>query len=57
VTPEVRFTSGSGVPLVTPFRDGAIDADAFAGLIEFQIDAQTDALIIWGSTRSPTDSA
>jgi 4-hydroxy-tetrahydrodipicolinate synthase len=50
MTPEVRFTSGSGVPLVTPFRDGAIDADAFAGLIEFQIDAQTDALIICGST-------
>ena len=45
-----RFTSGSGVPLVTPFRDGAIDFDAFVQLIEFQIDAGTDALVICGST-------
>lgn len=50
MTNQIRFTSGSGVPLVTPFRDGALDADAFAALIEFQIDAQTDALIICGST-------
>jgi len=50
VTTKTRFASGSGVPLVTPFRDGAIDFDAFAKLIEFQIDARTDALIICGST-------
>ncbi len=45
-----RFASGSGVPLVTPFRDGAFDADAYAALIEFQIEAGSDALIICGST-------
>jgi 4-hydroxy-tetrahydrodipicolinate synthase len=45
-----RFAAGSGVPLVTPFRNGAIDFDAFAGLVQFQIDAGTDALIICGST-------
>lgn len=45
-----RFISGSGVPLVTPFRGTAVDFDAFAGLIEFQIEAETDALIICGST-------
>jgi dihydrodipicolinate synthase/N-acetylneuraminate lyase len=45
-----RFRSGSGVPLVTPFRAGAIDFDALGGLIEFQIDAETDAIVICGST-------
>jgi len=50
VTTKARFTAGSGVPLVTPFRGGAIDADAFAELINFQIEAETDALIICGST-------
>lgn len=47
---NARFTKGSGVPLVTPFRAGAVDFEAFAQLIEFQIGAQTDALIICGST-------
>jgi 4-hydroxy-tetrahydrodipicolinate synthase len=47
---KARFSAGSGVPLVTPFRNGAVDFDAFAGLVQFQIDAGTDALIICGST-------
>lgn len=47
---QARFTGGSGVPLVTPFRAGAVDFDAFAGLIEHQVEAQTDALIVCGST-------
>jgi len=50
VTAKARFTAGSGVPLVTPFRNGAIDFDAIARLVQFQIDAGTDALIICGST-------
>lgn len=50
MTAKPHFSAGSGVPLVTPFRDGAIDFDAFAALIEFQIEAGTDALIICGST-------
>jgi 4-hydroxy-tetrahydrodipicolinate synthase len=50
VAAKARFAAGSGVPLVTPFRNGALDLDAFAGLVQFQIDAGTDALIICGST-------
>jgi 4-hydroxy-tetrahydrodipicolinate synthase len=50
MTTKPRFTGGSGVPLVTPFRDGAVDFEAFAELVRFQIDAGTDALIICGST-------
>jgi 4-hydroxy-tetrahydrodipicolinate synthase len=47
---DARFRSGSGVPLVTPFRAGSIDFEALGGLIEFQIDAETDAIVICGST-------
>jgi 4-hydroxy-tetrahydrodipicolinate synthase len=50
LTPATRFAGGSGVPLVTPFRDGEVDFDAFARLIAYQTEAQTDALIVCGST-------
>ncbi len=42
--------SGSMVALITPFRDGQIDADAFERLIEFQITNGTTALVPCGST-------
>lgn len=34
---EADRLRGSLVPLVTPFRNGAVDWEAFAGLIEWQI--------------------
>lgn len=42
--------SGSMVALITPLRDGQIDADAFERLIEFQIANGTTALVPCGST-------
>lgn len=41
---------GSGVALVTPFKEGEIDLEAFRKLIEFHIQSSTDALIITGTT-------
>lgn len=41
---------GVATALVTPFRDGDIDYGALASLIEMQIDAGTDALVIGGTT-------
>lgn len=41
---------GSGVALVTPFKDGRIDYDALEKLIEWQIESGTDALISCGTT-------
>ena len=41
---------GSGVALVTPFKDGRIDYTALEGLIEWHIGAGTDALIVCGTT-------
>jgi len=42
--------SGSMTALITPFRDGQIDTDSFARLIEFQIANGTSALVPCGST-------
>mgnify|MGYP001277003899 CR=1 FL=1 len=42
--------SGSMVALCTPFRDGAVDWDAFATMIERQIEGGSAALVPCGST-------
>ena len=31
------FLKGSIPPLITPFKNGAVDYDAYAGLVEFQV--------------------
>lgn len=41
---------GSGVALVTPFNENGIDLDQLRRLIEWHIEAKTDALIIMGTT-------
>jgi 4-hydroxy-tetrahydrodipicolinate synthase len=46
--------AGSYPPLVTPFRDGKVDYDAYARLIEFQIDHGTHGIVINGTTSEPT---
>ena len=42
--------SGSGCALITPFSNGEIDYDSLGELIDRQIEASTDALIIGGTT-------
>ena len=42
--------AGSMVALVTPFRDGKVDYDAFGALIERQIEAGMDAIVPCGTT-------
>ncbi len=42
--------TGSGVALVTPFNDKGVDFDSLAKLIDFQLENDTDALIICGTT-------
>jgi len=46
---RARF-SGSLVALVTPFRDGVVDWEAFGNIIEAQIAAGSTALVPCGST-------
>lgn len=46
---------GSGVAIVTPFKNGAIDFTAMTRLIELQIISGTDAIIVCGTTgEAPT---
>ena len=42
--------TGAGVAIITPFKDGAIDYENFARIIEFQIANGTDAIIVCGTT-------
>jgi len=47
--------AGSCTALVTPFKNGAVDADNFCKLVDFQIDNGTAALVPVGTTgESPT---
>ena len=41
---------GSIVAIVTPFRDGKVDEDAYRELIEFQIEGGTSAIVPCGTT-------
>ena len=47
--------SGCATALITPFRDGEIDFPAFKRLVQRQLDAHIDALVIAGTTgEAPT---
>ena len=48
------FLRGSIPPLVTPFRDGAVDTDAYAGLVEFQIREGSHGVLVNGTTSEPS---
>ncbi|MCC5910899.1 MAG: 4-hydroxy-tetrahydrodipicolinate synthase [Clostridiaceae bacterium] len=42
--------TGSGVAIVTPFKGGKVDLEAFKKLIDFQLENDTQALIVLGTT-------
>ena len=42
--------TGSGVAIVTPFKDGQVDLEALKGLIQFHLENDTQALIVLGTT-------
>lgn len=47
----MELFKGSGVALVTPFKsDGSVDYETLRNLIDFQINNETDAIIITGTT-------
>lgn len=45
---------GSIVPLVTPFRNGAVDEEALTSLIEWQIASGSHGISVTGTTGEPT---
>lgn len=48
------FLRGSIPPLVTPFRNGEVDHDAYAGLVEFQIREGSHGILVNGTTSEPS---
>ena len=42
--------TGSGVAIVTPFDESGIDFESFGKIIDFQIENNTDAIIVCGTT-------
>ena len=49
-----RLFRGLGTALITPFRSGEVDWAAYDNLIERQLAAGVDALIVCGTTGEPT---
>ena len=51
-----NFLRGSYPPLVTPFRDGAVDYDAYARLVERQVAEGSHGVVVNGTTAEPSTS-
>ena len=51
---QLASIRGSIPPVVTPIRAGEIDYDAYAGLIEFQIDQGSHGVLVNGTTAEPS---
>ena len=51
---DSNFLVGSIPPLITPFRNGDIDTDAYAGLVEFQITDGSHGILVNGTTAEPS---
>lgn len=47
---EKSLFKGSGVAIVTPFTDSGVDFNKLGQLLEYQIENETDAIIICGTT-------
>ncbi|HUZ74388.1 MAG TPA: 4-hydroxy-tetrahydrodipicolinate synthase [Stellaceae bacterium] len=48
------FLKGSYPPLVTPFRDGAVDEETYARLVERQIAEGSHGIVVNGTTGEPS---
>jgi len=51
---DLTRIKGSIPPLVTPVRNGAIDYDAYAGLVEFQVAQGSHGILVNGTTAEPS---
>jgi len=49
-----NFLRGSYTPVVTPFRDGKVDLDKYADLIERQVSEGSHGVVVNGTTAEPS---
>ena len=51
---DLQKIRGSIPPVVTPFRDGDVDYEAYRGLVEFQITQGSHGVLVNGTTAEPS---
>ena len=51
---KLAAIKGSIPPVITPFRDGAVDFEAYAGLINFQVSEGSHGILVNGTTAEPS---
>lgn len=51
---RARLAPGSYTPVVTPYRDGEVDYQAFEGLIDRQVRGGSAGVVVTGTTGEPT---
>ncbi len=51
---DLDWLKGSAPPIITPFKDGEVDLDAYAGLVEFQIGHGSHCILVNGTTAEPS---
>jgi 4-hydroxy-tetrahydrodipicolinate synthase len=54
MTLELSRIKGSIPPLITPFKEGEVDYDAYARLIAFQIERGTHGILVNGTSSEPS---
>jgi len=57
VTASLDSLKGSIPPLITPFRNGEVDYDAYAQLVAFQIKNGSHGILVNGTTAEPSTLA
>jgi len=50
---DISRLRGSIPPLITPFRSGKVDYDAYADMVEFQINEGSHGILVNGTTSEP----
>ena len=50
---NVSRLNGSIPPLITPFRNGEVDYDAYAAMVEFQVREGSHGILVNGTTSEP----
>lgn len=51
---ELQKIRGSMPPVITPFSNGKVDYEAYAGLIEFQVQEGSHGVLVNGTTAEPS---
>ena len=54
MTIGVEQLKGSIPPLITPFRNGEVDLEGYAGLVNFQVEQGSHGILVNGTTSEPS---